>query len=72
MGVDSSFFSTQDLGRLVKNMKMGLFLVCLVRVVASRQAQQVSELMAEVVMNYVIRSVVGLHGHGGGVQYHVQ
>ena len=60
-------FSTQDMISLVENMDivvmMGQYrqylLVCLVRVVACRKDKQVSELLAEVVMNNVVKNSVG-------------
>ena len=63
-------FSTQDLVSLVENMKMVVMmgqyrqylLVCLVRVVACRKDKQVSELLAEVVMNNVVKNSVGSQG----------
>ncbi len=55
-------FSTQDLVSLVENMKY--LLVCLVRVVACRKDKQVSELLAEVVMNNVVKKSVGSQGEG--------
>ena len=68
-------FCTQDLVSLVENMKtvvmMGQYrqylLVCLVkvvRVVACRQDNHVSELLAEVVMSNVIGRSVGRQGEG--------
>lgn len=65
-------FSTQDLVSLVENMKMVVMmgqyrqylLVCLVRVVACRKDKQVSELLAEVVMNNVVKKSVGSQGEG--------
>ena len=68
-------FCTQDLVSLVENMKtvvmMGQYrqyllecLVNVVRVVACRQDNHVSELMAEVLMSNVIRRSVGRQGEG--------
>jgi hypothetical protein len=71
-------FSTQDLVSLVENMKtvvvMGQYrqylVVCMAkvaRVVACRQDNHVSELLAEVMMSNVIRRSVGRQGRERGV-----
>ena len=65
-------FCTQDLVSLVENMKtvvmMGQYrqylLVCILKVVACRQDNHISEILAEVVMSNVIGRSVGRQGEG--------